>query len=476
MDVNRSEASLLLLAVAATAVGASQHHSSNWWSRMIETPIHRNFDMPVNRRSHSATVYRQAASEAGTGEDIGMREWMIVSGGFTDLDWEEFPVWAYDLTNSRSFDDVREEFSAKDSAAPRNDTAQNKFKSAVSEEAPWMDLTGFNTGAVGSPEDAVQVEDNKSLLKNMTAAGPKGRVGHLSSVYKDCLYIFGGLTYSLGSFHVENDDSDDGADKDEKNTMIVWRACGLSGLFSDDERQQGLDESNQTIGLLHWERIVPRVDTNFPVSNDVKSENSSGDRSSHRSTAADTAPNDDLSALVQEQVPKMLSRGESQGGHFTPTHGMSSGDSYIIYGGMHRHHTSVLENGANSPSANNEVPLGDVWKYDYETETFSLLAPYPPLDWQVRTTWQRSCNIQCNKLSSSYLSPLFCSVTRPQRKHSRRRELLMLAQLLATNSSFMEEWEAMTIKNTPKRTLPIMQRLLTHHHMQHTKHRPNGYP
>lgn len=78
-----------------------------------------------------------------------------------------------------------------------------------------------------------------------------------------------GLTYSLGSFHVENDKgydnelNNDDTNK-EKNTMIVWRACGLIDLFASEggNRHRILGESNNDRAqLLQWERIVPRVDT-----------------------------------------------------------------------------------------------------------------------------------------------------------------------------------------------------------------------
>jgi hypothetical protein len=381
---------LLLTGIVTAGASKQRHHASNWWSRLIETPNSHEYDMPVNRRSHSATMYRQAANEVdgdGSGSnESDVREWMIISGGFTDQDWQTFPVWAFDLTNSRSY--LRDQlFNPDSSYDAEND---NQDKTVMAQTSPWMDLTGLNIGAASSAEDPVQVEDSDSILynngKNKTRAGPQGRVGHLSSIYNDCLYIFGGLTYSLGSFHVENDNDEDDSDTDEKNTMIVWRACGLSELFSENDKQRLLDESDQMTGLLHWERIVPRVDISFPIQPGKRAKASNKDNSNHRAIAANNESNSEsTSSAAQVPEPTMLSRGEFQGGHYTTlTHGVSSEDSFIIYGGIHRHHTSVLENGVTGPSENNFAIQGDVWKYDYETETLSLLAPYPPLDWQVR--------------------------------------------------------------------------------------------
>ena len=171
--------------------------------------------------------------------------------------------------------------------------------------------------------------------------------------------------------------------------MIVWRACGLSDLFAGraESRHRILDESNEKSWLLQWERIVPRVNTTLPSQPDVDALHNE-DNNRQAQAAADTLtepPADDVAALGQGPEPVMLSRGETQGGHYSAANDSTTNkDCFIIYGGMHRHHTAVLENGANAPSANNEVPLGDVWKYDYESETLSLLAPYPPLEWQVR--------------------------------------------------------------------------------------------
>ena len=369
-------ASILFAAVTSHSHAAQtvqNHSSSNWWSRLIES----SGSMPVNRRSHSATVYRTTSAD----DDTTVKEYMIVSGGFTDQDWQTFPVWSYDMTDARNVDDDDESKSEFNSDSGDDSTEETTT-------APWMDLTGINLGGIDTPDDL-----NEFLIeKNGTAAsfGPQGRVGHLSSIYKDCLYIFGGLTYSLGSFHVENDKGDDDGENEtdnnnqEKNTMIVWRACGLSDLFvgGEESRHRKLDENNER--ALKWERIVPRVDTTIPSQPDVDELHKEDDNAA----TLTEPPTDDVAALVQELMqepePVMLSRGETQGGHYSPTDDSKTKDCFIIYGGMHRHHTAVLENGANAPSANNEVPLGDIWKYDYETETLSLLAPYPPLDWQVR--------------------------------------------------------------------------------------------
>ena len=104
-----------------------QNPSSNWWSRLIES---RQSGAPVNRRSHSATVYRTAASSDD--DTAVVKEYMIVSGGFTDQDWQTFPVWAYDMTDAKSVDEDEDdgsnsEFSDNvDDDSSQDTTATNK--------------------------------------------------------------------------------------------------------------------------------------------------------------------------------------------------------------------------------------------------------------------------------------------------------------------------------------------------------------
>jgi hypothetical protein len=316
---------------------------------------------------------------------------MVVSGGFTDGDWTSFPVWAFDLTDARS---VEEE-------------AGLDLGDVDGRRGPWIDLTGLGIGAetVSAGESSgnvLETNDDDTVRDPFDSPyyGPQGRVGHLSSVYDDCLYIFGGLTYSLGAFHVENDSGEDrsrdsgdsttesaGNDsKSEKNTMVVWKACGLNDLLTGDEgqqQQQLLAKDEKRIGLLKWKKIIPRVDTtiSFPTGDcDPDTSGVDNDHTTHNASKDNSVKN-----IPRPDAANTISRGEAQGGHYsinrdgTP----SAGDCFILCGGIHRQRTTVLENGANPPSIDNDLPLGDVWKYDYETETLSLLAPYPPLACQV---------------------------------------------------------------------------------------------
>ena len=126
-----------------------------------------NIAQPTNRRGHSATYFI----------DKHNTEWMIVSGGFTDEDWHSLPVWAYDLTSGKEIMEGRND--EEDDMS--NEEVQNEYADGdeVMElyEHPWVSMV------FGGGEDGL----------------PQGRVGHLSSTYNDCLYIFGGLNGSNNS-------------------------------------------------------------------------------------------------------------------------------------------------------------------------------------------------------------------------------------------------------------------------------------
>jgi hypothetical protein len=68
---------------------------------------------------------------------------------------------------------------------------------------------GLGTGLTGPPPSM------QTMTNDSTSASPPGRVGHLLSVY-----VFGGLTYDLGSFPIE-------LPLNGSNSIVVWRACRL---------------------------------------------------------------------------------------------------------------------------------------------------------------------------------------------------------------------------------------------------------
>jgi len=304
---------------------------------------------PANRRSYSATVFRtdddsnnsrnnnDGENDDGNVEEDGVAsssggEWMIVTGGFTDEDWTSFPVWACDLTHSRSGVEEmtmheKEEDSNNGGGGGHVDDVASGAISSNNSRPPWSDLTGLGIGAASSSSSGSSSSSSGSSSSGATweeivslerGEWPRGRVGHLTSVRGGCLYVFGGLTYAERSFRAEEDDYDytrdeirfpekgDGSggtsDDPPRGKAVVWKACGLEDLLhgkkrsdasSDDSDTNAEDKTGDGDGdgkrtgppgaLLQCERIRPRVVLDAPLSpqveadiNDAEHQNGSG--------------------------------------------------------------------------------------------------------------------------------------------------------------------------------------------------------
>jgi len=386
------------------------HKSSNWWERLYQggplydestgkliedTNTNRGEDdstiIPPSRRSHSASVYTT------TNSHNEKQQYMIVSGGFTDDNWEEFPIWAYDLTNSQSISDIEQAVDDEmlNDLGYKWDKPDDKVLDIkVNIDSPWINLSQL---------------DNEDTASDLVGS-PEGRVGHLSSIHNDCLYIYGGLTYKLGSFQVDHLSSNDTNGESRESTLAIWKACGLDKLLSRDnnkEESDGEDIEDDVVGLK-WEKIVPNVDKRQPkkpvytATTDIvvngDGTTSSGDIGNNEDTNENSSASDDQRKIlfihdiihqsnrsqvsveppyppagtITPRLPSKLPRGEHQGGQYTDENGK---DSFIFYGGMH-HQTTLAE------ALEATTILGDVWRFDYETETLTMLAPYPPLPWQ----------------------------------------------------------------------------------------------
>lgn len=166
---------------------------------------------------------------------------------------------------------------------------------------------------------------------------------------------------------------------------------------------------------LKWEKYFPTVDTRPPAppaSADDTTEKRSSDEDNldrrrgravrreerrasstvnehynHTKTIIDDETTDGpvqyimRNEVVEPPDPSFtLPRGEAQGGHYPAntknTHGNDK-DCFIFYGGMHHHH-SLTESTLQATTI-----LGDVWRYDYDSEVLRILSPYPPPPWQV---------------------------------------------------------------------------------------------
>ena len=248
-------------------------------------------------------------------------EYFVVSGGFSDDDWSTFPVWAFDMSG---------------------DSQPAEFRDSYK----WINLGGSKGN------------------------GPEARVGHMSAIHEGHLYIFGGLLYDHANFFLEK-----GA--------FVWRTRIDGHLPPSSTNEKRNDEQEGNNGL-EWERIIPKI----------KEEGEADDQNEHKTASTSNTkdgPHDRrvLGAIPAKPAtsPYHLPRGEIQGGYWRPSNPdrdeLFPRSAYVFYGGLHVSHKTLPRKYTSNPLLQVDEPLGDVWMYDFESNEFHRLAPYPPEQWQT---------------------------------------------------------------------------------------------
>ena len=317
-------------------------------------------------------------------------EYMIISGGYTDHDWKTFPVYAFPLTTSivtssgRWIDlsPLQSELLDKNSESWCNSRDNIEARDRLYQQATY--LSG----------NVTQIDP----WENADSCAPSGRMGHSSFVYKNYLYVFGGLIYDAeqiptGSSHKEGFRLEDvpyvyrldlremfevrdvnkrryqsrNADRRVEDVGLVQE---LQTLLSDfggesDDRTKDIEDALQEIHdvppsnkkIKGWQRIIPRVKA---------------------FESFDSIPK--MSA--SEVLLKSINRGEMQGGMWN--------EKYIMYGGLRivlsdiaGPHTSskVIKGDSYSAAGSSkdrsriiELPLGDVWAYDLTSDAFEKVT------------------------------------------------------------------------------------------------------
>lgn len=307
--------------------------SSSWWVKLGEGDR-----VPESRRAHSATLYtsdvrnqgnhssetnqsqlmdpteNNAPNRSKNNQENGRqmnkmktstREYMIISGGFTDRDWKSFPVWAYDMTAS-----------------------------VENGEGRWFELTPFrNNDLICKNSTYSRNPDQNDLWEQSLPCGPESRIGHISLVRDDYLYVFGGLLYNEidGVFFMET-------------IPFMYRMPLIQNEFEgrDNENAENYFIPDAKSSSMNWERIIPNVKEPPPEFIGIESISASFD------------------TLLQ-----MVNRGEVRGGYW------EAEDKLVIYGGLHVRQYEV--NFGHKQQA--DETLGDVWAYDFETNTWEMLSP-----------------------------------------------------------------------------------------------------
>jgi len=314
--------------------------SSSSASEMTRTPPSPGDPLPIpDHMSPSSSTTRPQWRPPDY--DLIQNEYMVVSGGFSDDDWSTFPVWAFDMSDD-------------------------------SQPAEFYSYKWYNLGDGSSESDG----------------GPEARVGHMSAIHEGHLYVFGGLLYDHSNFFLEKG-------------PFVWKAK-IDGLLPPSRKLN--DEPD---GKLQWERLIPKIvdpstedigdkpalaigeDGRFePIPSRPMNEDEAEAGGDDDTTANDPDLRN-LGAIPAKQAPSQyrLPRGEIEGGYWRPSN--PDGDksalrsAFVFYGGLYVTHKTMPRKYSANPLLQVDEPLGDVWAYNFDSNEFHRLAPYPPEQWQT---------------------------------------------------------------------------------------------
>ena len=301
----------------------------NATSNVSSNVTHNSSSSSTNNTRPESKTINSTANNAQVSEE----EYMIISGGYTDRDWETFPVYAFPLTSSiQTLSGQWIDLSPPDiSNKACNKENTDAYQSRLFEEAQFLNK-------------------NKTILDPWDKAencAPSGRMGHISVVHNDKLYVFGGLIY-------DEEQASGGFNRKRETFRLedvpyVYR-LDLKEMFKAREAESKGSSVKQVTG---WQRIIPRIK---PFStNDIDSTSS---------------------ASAAEVLIASINRGEMQGGLWS-SDSPEEHDKMIMYGGLriakldYSSPSKFVKGGSTFSSSSQmrshktiELPLGDVWGYD----------------------------------------------------------------------------------------------------------------
>jgi hypothetical protein len=302
---------------------------------------------------------------------------MIISGGYTYLDWHTFPIYAFPITKAQ-----HEQSGTWIDLSPtvnvEEDDICNVADDIEARSQLYQKVQFYNDNDNdNNNNDDNKVDDDTTTTDDpwvhATSCSPTGRMGHISGIYNHMLYIFGGLIYDE-ELEVET------YGKTRSRGRETFRLEDIPYIYRLDIRQmlnhrlsqeKNEEDSTAKYTMPRWQRIIPRVKRPIVSPSIAPNYNSAGDI-----------------------LLTYINRGEMQGGHWAGNNDnkkddddvlQQQDDRLIMYGGLSisvegdwRHHTTTSEHPNNVPvfsssSSNSnsqshkivEMPLGDVWAYNY---------------------------------------------------------------------------------------------------------------
>lgn len=369
-----------------------------WWTKIHEESGRHSFNfIPGSRRASSSVVYAyesparsllashnqtspEHASAAKADIDPSrttIEEYMIISGGYTYVDWRTFPVYAFPLTSAEQTRSG-EWIDLSPPAAFNEDVSCRMEDDAQARDRLFRDVQFVDN----DEGDASDVDDP---WEHAAPCGPTGRMGHLSGIYNHKIYVFGGLVYDE-ELEAETYGRSRSRGRETfrlEDVPYIYRLDLREMLDRRREENDGGEEKvYSTSSVTGWQRILPRVKR--PVAG-VESSSSSM-----------VLPNS-----AGEVLLSYINRGEMQGGHWMGETN-DGHDRLVMYGGLrisgggggtHHHSDHPIDTPAFSSSAAVssshrivEAPLGDVWAYDYVLHCWERISG----DEGVDDKWQSS--------------------------------------------------------------------------------------
>ena len=323
------------------------------------SPDSMNATTDTNRESDIQTTSQQqqhptldGSNEHSPSSSLEEEEYMIVSGGYTDHDWKTFPVYAFPITSaihtrSGQWIDITPSASNYDDIdTTLCHTLEGEDALAnLNQEAKFIeDITTSTTYNNGTDDG-----ENDDPWEHASPCAPFGRMGHISVIHGNKLYVFGGLIYA------EEEQLTPGGGGGGyyygrrtmfqlENIPYVYRLDLKEMLDARRAESEGNLDFLTKNKITGWQRIIPRV---------KKSSNTNGKSSSSSSLSA------------AEVLLTLVNRGEMQGGLWSSE---SSGghDKLVMHGGLRIEKVDYDSYGLPSRTSSQivELPLADIWAYD----------------------------------------------------------------------------------------------------------------
>mmetsp|Transcript_14693 Transcript_14693/g.27618 ORF Transcript_14693/g.27618 Transcript_14693/m.27618 type:complete len:919 (-) Transcript_14693:122-2878(-) len=215
--------------------------------------------------------------------------------------------------------------------------AYDMTMATTSNSGRWYNLTPPPVSSSVCDGQDVGNDGIKFGIQYSQPCEPNSRVGHISAVRNGALYVFGGLQYNdnEGVFYMEENpymykmelSEDEFEGRDYEN---------YDGNFVPDANVSMVDAK------MYWKRWIPKVNT--PLTN--------------------------MKSTMSDDLVYSVNRGEARGGYW------ENGDKLIIYGGLHVRDYKT-SNGSRQQA---DTTLGDVWAYDFKTDTWDMMAATWGLD------------------------------------------------------------------------------------------------